>query len=308
MFNHLDIQKIYNKLKNKKIGKNAEYIPELKKVDPSIYAISICTIHGESFDIGDFNSEVAIESVSKIFTLALALKKHNIQKVVDKIGIDRSNLAFNSIQAVESSDSHTINPFVNAGAMATTSLLYNSSLSKKQNEKTMTTKIINNMSEFANKKLSINYKIYQSEMNNIYHNKSLAYLLYSYNRFYGDVDTVVDVYTKQCSVMVNSKDVALMAATIANHGVNPISHKECISKSHAEFIVEVMTKGGLYNYSSEFFKNTHMPAKSGVGGIIMIVLPGVMGIAIVSPPLDKNGNSAKGIKTAELLSKLHIYH
>lgn len=307
MFKHEDIEKIFTKLKNKKMGKNAEYIPELKKVDPSIYSISICNIHGESFDIGDYTTKIAIESVSKTFTLALALKKHNIQKVIHKIGIDQSNLAFNSIQAIESSDSHTINPFVNAGAMATTSLLYNPSLSEKQNDKIMTKKIIDNMNLFANKHLSINDKIYHSEMETIHHNKSIAYLLYSYNRFYGNVDTVVDVYTKQCSVMVTSKDVALMAATIANHGVNPISKKKCISKEHSEFIVQMLIKGGLYNYSSEFFHKTHMPAKSGVGGIIMIVLPGIMGIAIVSPPLDKNGNSAKGIKTAELLSKCKIY-
>jgi len=307
MYRVEDIEKIYNKLKNLKIGENADYIPELKKVNPNLYSISICGIHGETIDIGDCDTEVAIESVSKVFTLALALKKHNVDKLFEKIGYAGSDHKFNSIQAVETSKTHTINPFVNAGAMATASLLYNKRLSDKENNNIMTKKIVENMSLFANRKLKVNKKVYQSEMNNISHNKSLAYLLHSYDRFYGEVDTVVDVYTKQCSVMVTTKDVALMAATIANNGVNPITKRKLITPDHVEFIVAEMMKGGMYNYSEKWFNKIHIPAKSGVGGIIMMVIPGIMGIAILSPPLDNFGNSAKGIKTAELLSKLKIY-
>jgi glutaminase len=306
MFNIQDLENIYNKLKPLKIGKNAEYIPELKKVNPNIYSISVCNISGESYDIGDYNTEIAIESVSKVFTLALALKKHSITKVSEKIGHKYSSDPFNSVMALEKSKTHTINPFVNGGAMATTSLLYNNRLTKNQNKDSITKNILDNMSSFAGKKLKINYRIYHSEMDFIHHNKGIAYLLYSYNRFYGDVDTVVDVYTKQCSVMVSSKDVALMAATIANYGVNPSTKERLLTKKQCEFIIDCMIEGGLYNYSNEFYSKVGIPAKSGVGGVIMLVIPGVMGIAIVSPPLDKNGNSAKGIKTAELISKLSI--
>ena len=307
MFNTQDLEKIYNKLKPLKTGKNAEYIPELKKVNPNIYSISVCNILGDTYDIGDYNTEVAIESVSKVFTLALAIKKHNIDKITERIGHQYSADPFNSIEAVEKTKSHTINPFVNGGAMATASLLYNKKLSQKQNNSIMSKQILDNMSSFANRKLKINYKIFHSEMDFIHHNKAIAYLLRSHNRFYGDVETVVNVYTKQCSCMVTSQDVALMAATIANYGVNPITHDRLISKKHCEFIIDCMIEGGLYNYSNEFYNKVGIPAKSGVGGLIMLVIPGVMGIAIVSPPLDKNGNSAKGIKTAELISKLSIH-
>lgn len=308
MFNIQELNNIYNKLEPLKIGKNVEYIPELKKVNPNIYSISFCNVNGGTYDIGDYETEVAIESVSKVFTLALALKKYNINKVTEKIGHQYSSDPFNSIKAVATSKTHTINPFVNAGAMATTSLLYNKKLTEQQNNDAMTKSILENMSSFANKKLKINYKVFKSEMDFIHHNKKIAHLLHSYKRFYGDIDTVLDVYTKQCSVMVTSKDVALMAATIANYGVNPITCERLLSKKQCEFIIHCMIEGGLYNYSNEFASKVGIPAKSGVGGIIMLVIPGVTGIAIVSPPLDKNGNSAKGIKTAELISKLNVYY
>jgi glutaminase len=160
------------------------------------------------------------------------------------------------------------------------------------------------MGDFACKKLYVNNKIYKSEISNSKRNLAIAYLLKSYGRFYGNVDQCVDVYTKQCSTMVTSKDLALMAATLANNGKNPISGEKLVKKQNVEYILEHMEIGGLYDETSSWMNIVGYPAKSGVSGLLMIVIPGVMGICIASPPLNKFGNSFKGIKTAKMIAKL----
>lgn len=293
-----EIQKIYSKLKNTTGGKNVDYIPELAKVDPKLYAISIFTIDGQEFNIGDFKHKFAIESCSKVFTLALALEKYGKKTLKHKIGNKTTEEAFNSICAVDRVSNHTINSFNNGGAMATTSLLYNSNTDNFINS------IVDYMSEFADKKLYINNQIYKSELLHSEHNLAIAYLLKSYNRFYGNVKTCVDIYTKQCSVMVTTKDVALMAATLANGGMHPLTKTKLVSKTNVDYIIEHMNLNGLYNETPKWNKDIGLPCKSGVSGLLLIVVPGVMGIGIISPPLNKYGNSVKGIKTANLIAKL----
>lgn len=292
-----EIQKIYNKLKNTFGGKNVDYIPELEKVDPQLYAISVFTVDGKQFNIGDFKHEFAIESCSKVFTLALALEKYGKSVLKDKIGEYVSKENFNSISAVDKISNHTINSFNNGGAMATTSLLF------KPNNQKFIKDIVDNMSNFADKKLHVNHKIYKSELLHAQHNLAIAYLLDSYNRFYGEVESSVDVYTKQCSVMVSTADLALMAATLANGGVNPKTKKQLVSKVNTEYIIHHMSINGLYNETAKWMNDIGLPAKSGVSGLLLIVVPGIMGIGIASPPLNKYGNSVKGIKTAKLISK-----
>lgn len=307
-FNYDKVNQIYKNIRSMKLkGSNASYIPDLQKVDPNIYALSICNINGEIMDFGDYDTEVGIESVSKVFTLALVLKKYSIKTVLNKIGNISEKHSFNSINDVINTENHTINSFVNAGAIATTSLLYNKNKTKDENEKEITELILENMENFADRKLKINNHLYLSEYNNSEHNKKLIRKLLRYSRFYGHPDTTLKLYTKQCSVMVNSKDVATMAATLANYGVNPITKKNIITKKNAEYIIAHMANHGLYNESKLWWKDTFLPTKSGVGGIIMIIIPGVMGIGIVSPPLNKYGNSIKGIKTGKLLADLPIY-
>jgi glutaminase len=300
MINLEDVNKIYNKLKNTKGGKNADYIPELKKVNPNLYAISIFTVNGYEYNIGDYDVEFAIESCSKVFTLALALQTFGIKTLKEKIGIHKTHEKFNSINAFENDKIHTINSFYNGGAMATTSLLYKKGKTKRQFEDL----IVDNMSDFAGRKLHVDNKVYLSEITNAEHNLAIAYLLKSYNRFYADVQMSVDVYTKQCSVMVSSADLAVMAATIANNGINPKTGKKVVDKKYISYILEHMINSGLYEESDDWFKSVGFPGKSGVGGLLMIVIPGVMGIGIASPPLNKHGNSVKGIKTAKLISEL----
>ena len=307
-FNYEDVEKIYNKVKKmKQKGKNANYIPDLKRDNPNIYAISVCNIKGEIMNFGDYESEVGIESASKVFTLALALNIHSIKKLINSIGNVKEKHEFNSMKDVIQLDGHTINSFVNAGAMATTSLLYDETRSSVDNENQINKLILENMEDFAGRKLKVNEHLYLSEYKTSEHNKALVDKLVSYGRFYGDPETVLKVYTKQCSVMVTSKDVAIMAATLANHGKNPITHKKLINEEKTDYIIEHMAAHGLYNESPTWWKQTYFPAKSGVGGVIMIVIPGVMGIGIVSPPLNKYGNSYKGVETGKLLANIQIY-
>ena len=286
---------IYNKLKNTKGGKNVSYIPELTKVDPTLYGISIYTVDGNKYNIGDTDVEFAIESCSKVFTLALALEKYGIDSLKKKIGELKSSYDHQSIVAVDKYQNHTINSFDNGGAIATTRLLFEND--KKRSERN----IIENMSKFAGKKLHANQKIYKSEISSSSHNLALAYLLDSYDRFYAPVEESVDIYTKQCSVMVTCENLAVMAATLANKGINPKTKKQVMHNKNIPYILNHMCIDGLYSGTDAWMKDVGLPAKSGVSGLIMIVVPGVMGIAIVSPPLDKNGNSYKGIKTAKLL-------
>jgi glutaminase len=305
MINANDIEKIYNKLKNTTGGKNADYIPELLKVDPKLYAISIYTVDGESINVGDYTHEFAIESCSKVFTLALALEKFGIPYLKKHIGENKSQEAFNSICSVDRINNHTINSFDNGGAMATTSLLYTPTITKQKYIK----EIVDNMSNFAGRQLHVNNKIYKSEILHDEHNLAIAYLLKSYNKFYGDIETCVDVYTRQCSVMVTSKDVAVMAATLANGGVNPKTKKRVIKANNVKYIVDHLVLNGLYNETGKWMSEVGIPAKSGVGGILLLVIPGVMGIGIISPPLNKFGNSFKGIKTASnIVNNFHLVH
>lgn len=296
------IEKIYKKVKKMKItGKNADYIPQLKKVNPNLYAISIFMVDGREFNVGDCDKEVAIESVSKVFSLALALKKVGIEKMSKMIGTESSFSAFNSIIAIEDSPNRTINSFQNGGAMATTSIYYD------KNHKSYIKKIFDNMSDFAGRNLTFSKATYESEMSNLDHNSAIAYLLKSYGRFYGEVLPCVMAYTKQCSGMVTTKDIALMGATIANQGVNPYTNERVVDKKYIPYILTHMAANGMYGYSETWMTYVGIPAKSGVGGLILMVVPGVMGIGILSPPLDEAGNSAKGIITGKELSEaLHL--
>jgi len=307
-FNEEDIKQIYDKILNiKQKGKNADYIPDLKKDNPDIYAISVCNIKGEIMNFGDYETEVGIESASKVFTLALALNIHGIKKLITSIGNTKENHEFNSMIDVIHTKNHTINSFVNAGAMATTSLLYDETKSKAQNEKLIDNMIKQNMEDFAGIKLHVNQHLYLSEYKTSQHNKKLIDKLVSYGRFYGDPVTILKSYTKQCSVMVTSKDIAVMAATLANGGTNPVTHKKIINEEKTNYIIQHMAEHGLYDESPSWWKETYLPAKSGVGGVIMIVIPGIMGIGIISPPLNKYGNSYKGIETGKLLANIPIH-
>lgn len=291
------IQNTYNKVKNNNGGEVASYIPELAKVNPNIFGICFVDCEGNVYQAGDSHKTVAIQSISKVFTLALAVEELGVGELNHKIGNEGSSLPFNNVVACVLSKSHTINPFVNQGAMATTSLLY------KKDKKAYRKKVLSNLDKYANRNLPFDKKVYESEMATNYKNKALAYLLKSYGRFYGDVDDCVDVYTSQCSKSVSAKDLAIMACVFAKGGIHPITSKRIISTNAANYVYRSLRGEGLYEYSGRWDTDVGcVSAKSGVGGGILIILKGVGGIGLVSPPLDKVGNSVRGIHAGTIIA------
>jgi glutaminase len=274
----------------------ASYIPERKNEDPNLFSLSVVQINGEERNFGDFKEKVPIESVAKVFTLAFALNEKGKAEVKKKIGLESSLASFHSTREVKKRKTHTINPFVNAGAMATVSLL-----SSKTN---LFNSILFNMQTFANNfKLKMSQKIYKSEMETNDTNKAIIELLVQNHRFYGDPLNTLEAYTKQSSVMVTTRDVAMMASVLANDGVHPLTKERLVSKGNVEFILDAMKTAGLYNESNSFYEKVRSDVyiKSGVSGLIMVVVPGQCGLCVLSPPLNSKGNSAKGLKLIKAL-------
>jgi len=277
----------YNKFKDLKEGANADYIKELATVDPNIFGISIVTTDGQVYTAGDVKSMVSIQSVSKAFTMAKIIEEQGHQVIQDKIGVDATGEVFNSITAVERMRGKEINPLVNPGAIAASSLINGADSSAKWKS------ILQVHSDFAGRQLGLNVPVYISEAGDNLRNQAIAHLLLAYGRMYFDPVEATDIYTKQCAININAQDLATMGATLANGGVNPVTKKKVVSPETVMYTLPVMATAGLYDDAGIWFYNTGLPAKSGVGGGIVAVVPGKFGIGVVSPPLDKAGNSVK---------------
>jgi glutaminase len=291
------IDHAYDKLKDLKEGKNADYIKELANVDPNIYGIAIVTTDGQVYTKGDLDSKVSIQSISKVFTAAKVIEEQGAKAVMDKIGVDATGLRFNSIVAIELQKGKEINPLVNPGAIASVSLIAGADSTAKWKN------IVQTLSDFANRPLTLNMPVYISEAGDNLRNQAIAHLLYAYGRMYFDPVQATDVYTKQCALNVNAKDLAIMASTLANGGVNPMSHKKVVSPETAAFTLSIMATAGLYDDSGQWLFAVGLPGKSGVGGGIIAVCPGKFGIAVISPPLNVVGNSVKAQKTIYEVTK-----
>jgi glutaminase len=282
------LNEAYNKFKEVKEGANADYIKELATVDPKIFGIALVTTDGQVYTAGDIKSMVSIQSVSKVFTMAQVIEEQGHQAVQDKIGVDATGEVFNSITAVERMRGKEINPLVNPGAIASTSLIAGADSAAKWKH------VLQVHSDFAGRELSLNMPVYISEAGDNLRNQAIAHLLLAYGRMYFDPVQATDIYTKQCAINVSAKDAGIMAATLANGGVNPVTKKKVVSPETVMYTLPVMSTAGLYDDSGIWFYNAGVPAKSGVGGCLIAVVPGKFGIAVVSPPLDKAGNSVKG--------------
>lgn len=281
------INEAFKKFKSNTEGANADYIPELAKVDSSLYGIAVVTADGQVLTAGDVDKPFSIQSISKVFTLALAMEELGADKVFDKVGSEPTGRPFNSVEAVVDMPTHTGNPFVNAGAIATTSLVSAPTPDEKYN------KILDFYSRAAGAKLTLINDVYKSEAATNTGNKALAALLLKYERIYADTLESVDVYTKQCSIGVTAKQLAMMGATLANFGANPVTGEQVIKKENVPEILATMMMAGLYDGSGNWAWHVGLPAKSGVGGGIVAVVPGKGAIAVFAPPLDKAGNSVK---------------
>jgi glutaminase len=287
----------YQMYKSDTTGKNADYIPYLAQVDSKLFGIAVVTTDNKSYTLGDIKYSFSIQSISKVFTLALAMEELGVDKVFERIGNEPTGRPFNSVVAVVDMPTHTGNGLVNAGAIATTSLVSGSSPDQKWN------KILDYYSKAAGEKLSLIDEVYKSEAATNQGNRALAALLLKYDRIYADPLQSVDIYTKQCSVGVNVKQLAQMGATLANNGVNPVTGTRVMKSEDIPEILSAMTMAGLYDGSGGWAWHVGLPAKSGVGGGILAVVPGKGAIAVFAPPLDEAGNSVKAQKVISYVTK-----
>jgi glutaminase len=274
-----------------KEGKNADYIPALAKVDSNIYGIALVTTDGKVYTAGDIKSEVSIQSISKVFTLAKVIEEQGPDAIAKTIGVDATGMRFNSIVSIELSQKvlggPEMNSLVNPGAIATTSMV------KGGTRDEVWKSILSYYSDFAGRPLSVNQEVFKSEADTNQRNQAIGYLMYAYGYIKANPLQATDVYTEQCSVSVNAKDLATMAGTLANRGKNPITGKAIMKGENVPKVLAVMATAGLYDDSGKWLFRTGLPGKSGVGGGIIAVSPGKFGIAVISPPLDDAGNSIR---------------
>ena len=280
----------YAKYKNLNEGKNADYIPALAKVDPNLYGLALVTPDGRVYVAGDTTTEVSIQSISKVFTLARVIQDSGGAAIMKNTGVDATGMVFNSIVAIEEKKGHEMNPLVNAGAITTTSMVGGSSATDIWN------RILETYNGFAGRSLHVLEDVYKSEAETNQRNQAIGMLMYAYGHISANPNQATDIYTRQCSVGVNARDLAMMAATLANNGVNPVTKKRMIDAKHVPQVLAVMATAGLYDDSGIWLFNTGLPAKSGVGGGLIAVSPGNWGIAVISPPLDAAGNSVRAQK------------
>lgn len=281
-------------------GALADYIPELSNANPSHFGISLATIDGHVYDIGDSSAPFTIQSVSKAFVFATALELIGVERVENTIGVEPSGEAFNSIRL--NSENRPFNPMVNAGAIACSGLIY-----EKYGAESF--ELIRTMlGKFAGRELEIDQKVFESENRTGDRNRAIAWLLRNYKGLPEQVDKALEVYFQQCSLIVTSRDLAVMGATLANGGVNPVTNEQVIGQNNVARTLAVMTSSGMYDYAGEWAYRVGMPAKSGVGGRIVAALPGQLGVGVFSPLLDSHGNSVRGLKVCETLSAQFDLH
>jgi glutaminase len=292
-----DVQKAvdaaYAKFRGLKEGKNADYIPALAKVDPNLFGIAVVTADGKVYTAGDLKTEVSIQSISKVFTMAQVIQEQGLDSIEKRIGVDATGARFNSIIAVEGvrtvvgTGAPEMNPLVNPGAISATSMVLGSSSDD------VWKKIIGFHNDAAGRQLSVLQDVYKSESDTNQRNQAIGALMLAYGFIKDNWQQAVDLYTRQCSIGVNAKDLATMAATLAFGGKNPITGKQVMAADKVPGVLAVMSTAGLYDDSGKWLYHTGLPAKSGVGGGIIAVSPGKFGIAVVSPPLDDAGNSIR---------------
>ena len=292
-----DIQKAvdtaYAKYRDLKEGKNADYIPALAKVDPNLFGIAVITADGKVYSAGDLKTEVSIQSISKVFTAAQVIQEQGLDSIAKRIGVDATGARFNSIIAVEGvktvvgAGAPEMNPLVNPGAISATSMVTGATADA------VWAKIIGIHNDMAGRQLSVLQDVYKSESDTNQRNQAIGALMLAYGYIKSNWQQAVDLYTRQCSIGVNAKDLAAMAATLAFGGKNPVTGKQVMDAAKVPGVLAIMATAGLYDDSGKWLYRTGLPAKSGVGGGIIAVSPGKFGIAVIAPPLDDAGNSVK---------------
>lgn len=295
------LNQAYSKFQDNKEGKVASYIPELAKVNPNLFAIVVVTKNGKVAKIGDDQKKFAIESISKLFVCGIVLQDYDEKFLLDNIGACATGLPFDSVLAGVVREIKLQNPFVNYGGIQTTSLIKGKS-SKEKWERVKQT-----FSNYAGSEVLLGKRVYESESETNFHNRTLVYLAKTNKKFYSNVYDALDRYTKACSLKVSAFQLAKMGSTLANGGKNPFTHKQVIPKKYIKRLLSLMITTGLYDQSGYWNYTVGVPGKSGVGGGILAIVPNQYAIAVFSPRLNKQGNSVRGIKVMQFLSKkLHL--
>ena len=291
-------------------GAVADYIPELAAVDPSGFALVMCMHDGHIYSIGDTEVQFTIQSVSKPLTYAMVLSRLGVAAVDAKIGVEPSGEAFNEISV--DNQGRPRNPMINAGAILASSMLLPPI---RELSDDVTAGVFDEIIEFysacAGRRLSIDEDVYASEAATGSRNRAIIYMLDSFGAVDADPEAALDLYFRQCSIRVTASDLAVMGVTIAAGGVNPRTGRRVISSEVAQRVLSVMTTCGMYDGAGDWVTSVGLPAKSGVGGGILAVLPGQLGIGVYSPRLDEHGNSVRGVATCRQLSRdlgLHMFN
>ena len=298
------LEEVYEEFRDLQEGAPADYIPELAMVEPDLFGITVTGVEGQTLSIGDADHTFSIQSIAKVFTLALLMNDSGPGEVLDKLGVEPTGLPFNSVVAIEQQPTRVGNPLVNAGAIATTSLIEAPDADARYQ------RILDFYSAMAGEPLALMDDVYVSEAATNTRNQAIARLLQNYGRMYDDPAAAVDVYTKQGSIGVTTKQLAMMGATLAAGGVNPVTGDRVLDPDHIPELLAVMTMAGLYDYSGTWAFVAGIPSKSGVGGGILAVVPGKGAIAAFSPRLDAAGNSVRAQRAIAAFSQrlaLNIY-
>lgn len=291
------LNKIYTKYLPLTLGEPASYIPELAKVNPDSFAIAIVTKEGKIFSVGNAQQLFSMQSTSKPFSYGMVLQDKGREFILEKVGVEPTGEAFNSIVELERQTHRPYNPMINSGAIVISGWIEGNNLSERQNN------VLEHFSSYLDHKITIDEKVFESEKKTAHRNRSIAHLLRHFNVIESDIEETLDIYFKQCSILVNTVDLAMMAATLANGGVQPITKTIALQKSCVGDMLSLMFTCGMYDSSGEWAYSVGIPAKSGVSGAIFGVVPGVAGIAVYSPPIDEKGNSIRGKQVFRDLSQ-----
>ena len=297
------LEELYQSYRVLDEGSLACYIPELAKADPDWFGISVVTVDGHCFQVGDCGQSFTIQSISKVFTYGMALADRGREAVMKTVGVEPTGDPFNSLIRLDAGSNRPDNPMINAGAIATTSLLKGIGPTERLN------RLLEMFRRYMGRDAFIDVPVFLSERTTGHRNRAMAHLMLNFGTIDTNIEESLDLYFQQCSVLVNCTDLALMAATLANKGTNPQTGELAVDPSYIRDILSVMYTCGMYNFAGEWAYRVGIPAKSGVSGGIMAVVPNQAGIAVFSPRLDKHGNSVRGVRVFEALSQefgLHL--
>lgn len=295
------LREIHARFSSNTDGKIADYIPELAKANRDWFGISIVTADGQVFEVGDCKQNFTIQSISKPFVYGMALEDHGLEHVLSKVGVEPTGEAFNAIVLDEVSN-RPFNPMVNAGAIATADLVKGKDFPER------VTRLLSMFSKYCGREVYIDNSVFMSERMTGHRNRAIGHLMLNFGMVGERIEDSLELYFQQCSMLVSSHDLAVMGATLANGGVNPITGQRAIEQRYVKYLLSIMLSCGMYDYAGEWAYRVGIPSKSGVGGGIVGVIPGQFGIGIFSPPLDAKGNSVRGILACRELSERFGLH